>query len=134
MTSLLMILGSVACALGFARYNKSNKLFWILLVCLLGGFATKNMVNSAFVGHKSEASIVKSTYVPTLAPTCSFKALETEEGDGTLVETKPMGKDKTKVDTIAMLNFGEDEHLTVLTQPPQLRLKGLKTDFVFDSS
>lgn len=134
MTSLLMILGSIACALGFARYNKSNKLFWILLVCLLGGFATKNMVNSAFVDHKSEASIVKSTCTPTLAPTCSFKALETEEGDGTLVEPKPMGKDKVKVDTIAMLSFGEDEHLSVLTQPPQLRLKGLKTNFIFDTS
>lgn len=129
-----MILGSVACALGFARYNKSNKLFWILLVCLLGGFTAKSMVDATFVDHKSEASVVKSTYVPTLAPTCSFKALETEEGDGTFVETKPMGKDKTKVDTIAMLNLGEDEHLTVLTQPPQLRLKGLKTNFIFDTS
>ena len=55
MTSLLMILSSIAIALGFARYNKSNKLFWILLVSLLGGFTAKSMVNSAFVDHKSEA-------------------------------------------------------------------------------
>ena len=48
MTSLLMIFGCIACALGFARYNKSNKLFWILLVSLLGGFTGCKMVSSAF--------------------------------------------------------------------------------------
>lgn len=132
MTSLLMILSSVAVALGFARYNKSNKLFWILLVSLLTGFTGMKMVNSAFVDHKSEASYVKSTSTPMLAPSCSFKAWETEEGVGTFVEPKPTGKDKVKVDTIAMLNFGEDEHLTVLTQPPQL--EELKTNFIFDTS
>lgn len=133
MTSLLMILTSIAVALGFARYNKSNKLFWILLVGLLGGFTAKNMIDSAFVDHvKSEASVVKSTPAPTLAPTCSFKALETEEGDGTFVETKPMGKDSAKVDTLASISLGEDEHLSVLTQPPQL--EGLKTNFMFDTS
>jgi hypothetical protein len=132
MTSLLMILGSIAIALGFARYNKSNSLFWILLVCLLGGFAGKKMVNEAFADHKSEASYVKFTSTPMLAPTCSFKALETKEGDGTIVETKPTSKDTVKVDTIAKLNLGEDEHSNVLTQPPQL--EGLKTNFIFDTS
>ena len=127
-----MILSSIVIALGFARYNKSNKLFWILLVSLLGGFAAKSMVNSAFVDHKSEASYVKSTPAPMLAPTCSFQALKPSEGDGTSVETKPAGKDKAKVDTIAMLDFGEDEHITVLTKPPQL--EGLKTNFIFDTS
>jgi hypothetical protein len=132
MTSLLMILASIAIAMGFARYNQSNKLFWILLVSLLVGFTGMKMVNSAFVDHKSEASYVKSTSTPMLAPSCSFKALETKEGVGTLVETKPAGKDAVKVDTIAMLNFGEDEHLAVLTEPPQL--EGLKTNFIFDTS
>lgn len=126
-----MILASVAIALGFARYNKSNKLFWILLVSLLTGFTGCKMVSSAFTNHKSEASI-KSTPAPMLAPTCSFQALEPSEGAGTIVETKPAGKDTAKVDTIAMLNFGEDEHIKVLTNPPQL--KGLKTNFVFDTS
>ena len=132
MTSLLMILSSIAIALGFARYNKSNKLFWILLVSLLGGFAAKSMVNSAFVDHKSEAKVIKSAYAPILAPTCSFQALQPSEGAGTIVETKPVGKDTAKVDTIAKLNFGEDEHLSVLTKPPQI--EGLKTNFVFDTS
>lgn len=132
MTSLLMILSSIAVALGFARYNKSNKLFWILLVGLLGGFTAKSMVNSAFVDHKSEASVVKSAPAPTLAPTCSFEALKPSEGDGTSVETKPMGKDTAKADTLTSISFGEDEHLNVLTQPPQL--EGLKTNFVFDTS
>lgn len=132
MTSLLMILSSIACALGFARYNKSNKLFWILLVSLLTGFTGCKMVSSAFADHKSETSIVKSTPTPMLAPTCSFQALEPSEGAGTIVETKPVGKDTVRVDTIASISFGEDEHLTVLTQPPQL--KGLKTNFIFDTS
>ena len=132
MTSLLMILSSIAIALGFARYNSSNKLFWILLVSLLTGFTGAKMVNSAFVDHESEASYVKSTHAPMLAPTCSFQALKPSEGDGTSVETKPAGKDKAKVDTIAMLNFSEDEHLSVLTKPPQS--EGLKTNFIFDTS
>lgn len=126
-----MILASIACALGFARYNKSNKLFWILLVSLLMGFTGAKMVASAFGGQKSEAS-VKSTPAPMLAPTCSLKALEPSEGAGTLVETNPAGKDTAFVDDFAMLDFGEDGHITVPTQPPQL--KGLKTNFVFDTS
>ena len=132
MTSLLMIFGCIACALGFARYNKSNKLFWILLVSLLGGFTGCKMVGSAFTDHKSESSVIKSTPAPMLAPTCSFKALRTSEGAGTSVETKPAGKDSAVVDTLASISFGEDEHLSVLTQPPQL--EGLKTNFVFDTS
>ena len=131
MTSLLMILSSIAVALAFARYNNSNKLFWILLVSLLTGFTGAKMVSSTFTDHKSEAS-VKSINAPMLALTCSMTALETaEEGAGTIVETKPVGKDKAKIDTIAMLNFGEDEHIKVLPKPPQ---EGLKTNFIFDTS
>lgn len=130
MTSLLMILSSVAVALGFARYNNSNKLFWILLVSLLAGFTGAKMVSSTFTDHKSEAS-VKSINAPMLAPTCSITALETEEGAGTIVETKPVGKDTAKIDIITMLNFGEDEHIKVLPKPPQ---EGLKTNFIFDTS
>lgn len=130
MTSLLLLILSIFVALGFARYNKSNKLFWIILVSLLLGFTCKSMVNSAFVDHKSEASTVKAT-APMLAPTCSFQALEPSEGAGTCAETKPAGKDTVVVDTVTMLNLGEDEHLNVLTKPPR---DWLKTNFIFDTS
>ena len=93
MTSLLLLILSIFIALGFARYNKSNKLFWIILVSLLLGFTGKSMVNSAFVDHKSEASTVKSSATPMLAPTCSLQALEPSEGAGTCDEPKPAGKD-----------------------------------------
>ena len=131
MTSLLLLILSIFIALGFARYNKSNKLFWIILVSLLFGFTGKSMVNSAFVDHKSEASTVKSSATPMLAPTCSLQALEPSEGAGTNVETKPAGKDTVVVDTVAVLNLGEDEHIKVLTKPPQ---DWLKTNFIFDTS
>lgn len=130
MTSLLMILSSIAIALGFARYNNSNKLFWILLVSLLTGFTGAKMVSSTLSDHKSEAS-VKSINAPMLAPTCSITALETEEGAGTIVETKPTGQDSVKIDTITMLSFGEEEYTKVLPKPPQ---EGLKTNFIFDTS
>lgn len=130
MTSLLMILSSIAIALGFARYNNSNKLFWILLVSLLTGFTGAKMVSSTLSDHKSEAS-VKSINAPMLAPTCSMTALETEEGAGTIVETKPTGQDSVKIDTITMLSFGEEEYTKVLPKPPQ---EGLKTNFIFDTS
>lgn len=131
MTSLLMILSSIAIALGFARYNNSNKLFWILLVSLLTGFTGAKMVSSTLSDHKSEAS-VKSINAPMLAPTCSMTVLETaEEGAGTIVETKPTGQDSVKIDTITMLSFGEEEYTKVLPKPPQ---EGLKTNFIFDTS
>lgn len=131
MTSLLMILSSIAIALGFARYNNSNKLFWILLVSLLTGFTGAKMVSSTLSDHKSEAS-VKSINAPMLAPTCSMTVLETaEEGAGTIVETKPTGQDSVKIDTITMLSFGEEEYTKVLHKPPQ---EGLKTNFIFDTS
>lgn len=79
MTSLLLLILSIFVALGFARYNKSNKLFWIILVSLLLGFTGKSMVNYAFVDHKSEASTVKASVNPMLTPTCSFQALEPSE-------------------------------------------------------
>ena len=88
------------------------------------------MVNYAFVDHKSEASTVKAT-APMLAPTCSFQALEPSEGAGTCAETKPAGKDTIVVDTVTMLNLGEDEHINVLTKPPR---DWLKTNFIFDTS
>uniref|UniRef100_UPI003FEE5185 hypothetical protein n=1 Tax=Prevotella sp. TaxID=59823 RepID=UPI003FEE5185 len=131
MTSLLLLILSIFIALGFARYNKSNKLFWIILVSLLLGFTGKSMVNSAFVDHKSEASTVKSYATPMLAPTCSLQALEPSEGAGTCDETKPAGKDKVVTDTVAELNLGEDGHIKVLTKPPQ---DWLKTNFIFDTS
>ena len=130
MTSLLLLILSIFVALGFARYNKSNKLFWIILVSLLLGFTGKSMVNYAFVDHKSEASTVKST-APMLAPTCSFQALEPLEGAGTCAETKPAGKDTVVIDTVAVLNLSEDEHINVLTKPPR---DWLKTNFIFDTS
>ena len=89
------------------------------------------MVNYAFVDHKSEASTVKSSATPMLAPTCSFQALEPSEGAGTCAETKPAGKDKVVVDTVTVLNLGEDEHIKVLTKHPQ---DWLKTSFIFDTS
>ena len=131
MTSLLLLILSIFIALGFARYNKSNKLFWIILVSLLLGFTGKSMVNSAFVDHKSEASTVKSSATPMLAPTCSLQALEPSEGAGTCDETKPAGKDTVVADTVAALNLGEDEHIKALTKPPQ---DWLKTNFIFDTS
>ena len=130
MTSLLLLILSIFVALCFARYNKSNKLFWIILVSIFLGFTGKSMVNYAFVDHKSEASTVKAT-APMLAPTCSFQALEPSEGAGTCAETKPAGKDTIVVDTVTMLNLGEDEHINVLTKPPR---DWLKTNFIFDTS
>ena len=131
MTSLLLLILSIFVALGFARYNQSNKLFLIILVSLLLGFTGKIMVNYDFVDHESEASTVKSSTTPMLAQTCSFQALEPSEGAGTCAETKPAGKDKAVVDTVTVLNLCEDEPINVLTKPPRA---WLKTNFIFDTS
>lgn len=129
MVSLIFLILSVIVALGFARYNKSNKLFWICIIGLLMGFTGAKMVASITGDHKSETTIEQS-HAPMLPSTCSLQALQPSEGADTIVETKATGKDTAKIDTIACLTLGESGHIKVSTPPPQQ----LKTNFIFDTS
>ncbi len=131
MVSLIFLIISVLVALGFARYNKSNKLFWILTISLLTGFTGAKMVASITGDHKSETSIVKQS-VPMQPSTCSLQALQPSEGADTLDETKAAGKDSLHSDTIACITLGDQHHIEVMTPPPQS--KQLKTNFIFDTS
>lgn len=72
-----MILMSVCVALGLARYNQSNKLFWVLLISLLVGFTGAKMVTYAFSDHESETSVVVPQ-TPSQSTSCSFQALPVE--------------------------------------------------------
>lgn len=118
MTSLLSLLVSIAVAFGFARYNRSNKMFWVLTICLLFGFTARKMVNSAFADHKSEVSIKRSTPAPMWTPTWSQQALQPSDGAGTNVETKSTGQAITRVDSLAYVTLSEDTaRLQYLTPP-----------------
>jgi hypothetical protein len=73
MTLLWFVLG-IALIFGIARYNESNKLFWVLLFSYLIGFAgTKMMID---VRHGETQSNVNTTEVySTQVPTTTFSML-----------------------------------------------------------
>lgn len=127
MTSLVCLLLSIAAAFGFARYNRSNKLFWVLTICLFFGFTACRMVSSAFANHESEVSIKKSTPAPMWTPTWSHQALQPSDGAGTNVETKSTGQAQTGVDSLAYVSFSEDTM-------EQSRLQYLTHSGFFDTS
>lgn len=56
---LLWFLAGILFALGIARYNESNKLFWQLSIAFLLGYAVTVMVNRANGSEKSNANLTQ---------------------------------------------------------------------------
>lgn len=52
--ALFWFLCGILLILGIARYNESNKLFWILLVCFIGAFTAAKIVDSVISNQKKE--------------------------------------------------------------------------------
>lgn len=66
MVVLLFILGTVL-ALGFARYNESNKLFWALFLSMTVGFAGATMLTGS--SNKQDDEKTHMQVCPMQAPT-----------------------------------------------------------------
>lgn len=64
MTLPIFILG-ILTALGIAKYNESNKLFWILLTCFTLGFAGTKAVYDTFDGEDEQDSVSLNQAYPT---------------------------------------------------------------------
>ena len=80
--AMLMVAGLVI--LGIARYNKSNKLFWQLLMATLLGFA------GGHIGAAYSSSKNKSTKTEITAPTTHLTMANFIEDLATLDEFKPL--------------------------------------------
>lgn len=52
--ALFWFICGILLILGIARYNESNKLFWILLVSFIGAFTAASIVESALNKQKKE--------------------------------------------------------------------------------
>ena len=90
LTHAILLTIAILTCVGIAKIEKSNKLFWMLLVSMLVGYASAGIL-SAIDTHKDKKQCVIGVDNSTQTPTCSFQAM-LAEGDGTLIEIKSVGK------------------------------------------
>lgn len=101
LTHAILLAIAVLTCIGIAKIEKSNKLFWMLLVSMLVGYASAGIL-SAIDTHKDKKQCVIGVDNSTQTPTCSFQAM-LAEGDGTFIEIKSVGKS---------VNYTEDMYST----------------------
>lgn len=66
MLNIALLLGASLFILGIARYNKSNKLFWQLIMAFLLGFAAGHMGSTANSVEKKSTKEVSSVPVTSM--------------------------------------------------------------------
>ena len=72
--TLLLFIAGLALILGIAKYNASNKLFWILLVSYLFGFVGVKLIHDAF-GEKKQSTVSLNQAYPTQGLTMMQNAI-----------------------------------------------------------
>lgn len=90
LTHVILVALAVLVCIAIARLEKSNKMFWMLLVSMLTGYAAAGVL-SVIHKYEDKKQCVISVDNSTQTPTCSFQVLPAE-GDGTLIEIKSVGK------------------------------------------
>lgn len=91
----MMSAAIVTCVL-IARINKSNRLFWVLLLSMLAGFVGGSIATQAQTSNKKENI---SVVCPMQMSTFSVQALPTENED-TLAMAKSAGQDNINTDIV----------------------------------
>ena len=122
----MLVLGlTIVVIFMIARMNKSNKLFWVLLVSMLAGFVGGSIAVRLAKSNTTENTIKKEVNnIPMQTPTCAIQVKsDIEAGEGTLVETKSAGLG------IFDLNSGN----TAYTTKSKVNVKR-SLNFVFDTS
>lgn len=87
---VILLLIAIAVCLGIAKVEKSNKMFWLLLISMLVGYAMAGIL-SYIDPQDDQQQCVISIDNPTQTSTCSFQALPVE-GDDTFTEIKSVGQ------------------------------------------
>ena len=132
MTVLWFILGIVL-ILGIARYNESNKLFWILLFSFIMGFAGTKMIIDHHGDEQGDGNLTQvcSTYVPTtsMGACMYYIANNMPKVENVVTALQHAGQSSipalSEIDATLSEVFGRtrDQPLLVLIQPPELCLR-----------
>lgn len=98
MTLLMFILG-IAIILGIARYNESNKLFWILFTTFTLGFAGTKAIIDSFGGKEQSEKSLNQAY-PTqgldlASDTCMCFLADEPMKTNVKVTSNPVGQAST---------------------------------------
>lgn len=126
MTLLTFIIGMLI-ILGIARYNESNKLFWILFVSYVLGFAGTKMLIDAFSDKQQNEVSLNQAYPTQGLPTMdnAFVCIVDNISDATtLTSSNPVGQVNTPdyVENIPTLSYVHGVthglYLHMLANPP----------------
>lgn len=131
--TLLWTLFGIALSLGIARYNKSNKLFWQLVLAFILGYAGTVMYTRTF--HDEEGKMNLTQVYPTQAPVMTSGSTAYLLADdfslaanGKVTAFAPVSQDNTPALCESSLILSEvfgrtrDQPLQTLIKPPD-RLK-----------
>lgn len=130
MIALWFILGT-ALILGIARYNESNRLFWILLFAFIMGFAgTKMILDTCHRGKQSNDSLTQVCPTQVSNNALFAKMQFNTSADMTLVKVtalNPVSKDYTPVQSETSVTLSEvfertrDQPIFMPIKPPEYR-------------
>lgn len=90
-TLFMLILGIVAIFL-IARFNKSNKMFWILLMSMLAGFVGGSIASSISQGNAKKETVYKQDFTQSSIPVLTAIYSEITGHDTQIFMTKAVGK------------------------------------------
>jgi hypothetical protein len=126
--TLALFIAAVLLALGIARYNQSNKLFWTLLTCFILGIACTKVVYDTFSEkEQSEQSLDQAYPTQGLLPTANaFVLFDNTVGYTTDVKvtSKPVGQVITPDYTEPLFTLSDvsgatqGSYLHILPNPP----------------
>ena len=130
---LLWLLLGIALILGIARYNESNKLFWMLLFAYVMGFAGTKMVLQTSNGNEQGNGNLTTQVYSTQAPTVSLSTLvyyitSNTEATNVVTAQTPVSQgytpalSETKITLSEVFGRTRDQPTLTLIKPPELCL------------
>lgn len=145
MTSLLTILsiiGLIAICWAMAKYNKSDNLFWILLVSLFAGMAGGALTGKVAKQNSEKKNNFTQVYNPTQVSPAICADFCTELGDARAFMAEPAGKvaevparDSKVISIASSKTFGGIRGQPAeFTTTDYIRLKGGTETIMFDTS
>lgn len=130
--TLLWTLFGIALALGIARYNQSNKLFWQLVLAFIVGYAGTVMYTRTFNSDEEGKKNLTQVYPTQVSKTTLGSTVYLLANDLSLTAKKkvtasaPVSQDNTpeasEIDLILSKVFGKtrDQPMLTLIKPPEL--------------
>ena len=113
--TILSVIGLIAICWCIAKYNKSDNLFWILLISLFAGMAGGALVNKLKKSNDEKSNVnLEQVYNPTQVSPANCASLYAELGDALAFVANPASEVKeipardSKIVTIALSKVFEE--------------------------